>query len=363
MPNQVTISKELYNSKKAVAIASQPIRKTVGLNTIKLLNDTTVMVEGKEMKISPAAFVQFARLLGIPAQFSGRFADLFGETARQQFINRMKDAVASQKTEFVTIVGSRKTKEIIAIHKAEKGFISNAAFFHTLENILSDGKLSLVDFHCDQDGQIQLNTVADVDFQVGGHKDEFFRGGIGMGNSYKDGMIFAPYVNRLSCLNGMVGDHFEEKTRINSLAGVSMEKFLKELDSLAKRGYKPMLFDEVVQRAMSTPASLLELEGACDFICTSSGIEKEKANKWIPLLSTQEAYTAAGINPFTMNFEQKKNAKTGTTLWQVINGMTDFATHDHGIKVEDWNRNTIQKEAGKILAKQPDMANIVKSPF
>ena len=360
---QITISRELYEAKKAQAIASQPIRKTVGLSTIKLISDTRIMVEGKEMKMSAQAFVQFARLLGIPVQFSGRFADLFGEQARRQFVNKMKDAVATQKTQFVTIVGSKQTKEIIAVHKAEKGFISNAAFFHTLENILSDGKLQLVDFHADLDGQIQINTVAEVDFQVGDHKDEYFRGGVGMGNSYKDGMNFTPYVNRLSCLNGMVGDHFEEKTRINSLNGVSMEKFLKELDALSKRGYKPMLFDEVVQRAMATPASLFELEQACDFICTSSGIEKDKANKWIPLLSTQEAYTAAGINPFTLTFDQKHNAKTGTTLWALCNGITDFATHDHGIPVTDWNRNILKKEAGKILAHQPDMLNMVKSPY
>jgi len=64
-----------------------------------------------------------------------------------------------------------------------------------------------------------------------------------------------------------------------------------------------------------------------------------------------------------MSKEQKKNAKTGTPIWDVINGLTHFSTHDNGFRIDDYDRRRVQMEAGRMLTKEFDMANIVKSPF
>jgi hypothetical protein len=65
-----------------------------------------------------------------------------------------------------------------------------------------------------------------------------------------------------------------------------------------------------------------------------------------------------------MSKERKKNAKTGTSVWEVINGLTHFATHDNGIRVDESSRRNIQVLAGQLLAKSSyDMQNMVASPF
>ena len=64
-----------------------------------------------------------------------------------------------------------------------------------------------------------------------------------------------------------------------------------------------------------------------------------------------------------MNADKKKNAKTGTTVWDMVNGLTHFATHDSVFKVSEDDRRVIQKEAGKIMAGTYDMENIILSPF
>jgi hypothetical protein len=61
--------------------------------------------------------------------------------------------------------------------------------------------------------------------------------------------------------------------------------------------------------------------------------------------------------------DKKKNAKTGTTIWDMVNGLTHFATHESVFKLHDDDRRHIQKEAGKIMSSTFDMENIVVSPF
>jgi hypothetical protein len=70
-----------------------------------------------------------------------------------------------------------------------------------------------------------------------------------------------------------------------------------------------------------------------------------------------------GILPGTLSAEKKKNAKTGTSVWDMVNGLTHFATHESVFKVSDDGRARVQKEAGKIMAGTYDMENLVISPY
>ena len=59
-----------------------------------------------------------------------------------------------------------------------------------------------------------------------------------------------------------------------------------------------------------------------------------------------------------------RTARTGTPVWDVINGVTHFATHNNGIKITDSDRSALQMEAGRILSKSKfDVQNLIKSPF
>ena len=73
--------------------------------------------------------------------------------------------------------------------------------------------------------------------------------------------------------------------------------------------------------------------------------------------------TQAGIDTVTMSKEQKKNAKTGTSVWDLLNGLTHFSTHDNGFAISDDSRRRLQVQAGGLLVKEFDMSNLVASPF
>jgi 3-deoxy-D-manno-octulosonic acid (KDO) 8-phosphate synthase len=70
------------------------------------------------------------------------------------------------------------------------------------------------------------------------------------------------------------------------------------------------------------------------------------------------------LDPLFLNDDQKKNAKTGTSVYELIQGITHFASHDNGFKVNDYDRRVLQVNAANLLTKKSfDMANQVLSPF
>jgi len=69
------------------------------------------------------------------------------------------------------------------------------------------------------------------------------------------------------------------------------------------------------------------------------------------------------MSPMLMSPEQKKNAKTGTPIWDMINGLTHYSTHDSGVIVGEEDRRWIQRSAGDLLCAKHDMENVISSPF
>ena len=65
-----------------------------------------------------------------------------------------------------------------------------------------------------------------------------------------------------------------------------------------------------------------------------------------------------------LNAKQKANLRTGVSVWDVINGVTDFASHNYGFDKKANSDTHLQMVAGDILAKNYDTANLVlNQPF
>ena len=115
---------------------------------------------------------------------------------------------------------------------------------------------------------------------------------------------------------------------------------------------------------MAIKASLSEMENAYQLIRSFSDAAFNEVEAWIPYQETREAFHRHGVDTVTLSNAQKKCAKTGTTIWELINGMTHFATHDNGFKIDDYDRSRLQVSAGGVLSKPTwDMSNIVSTPF
>lgn len=83
----------------------------------------------------------------------------------------------------------------------------------------------------------------------------------------------------------------------------------------------------------------------------------------VPLKYNEAAYNRIGVDTHLLRAGQLKNAKSSITVWELINGLTHFATHHNGFDIDEYTRRRLQIQAGKILTDEHDMANFVRSPW
>jgi hypothetical protein len=183
-------------------------------------------------------------------------------------------------------------------------------------------------------------------------------------NSPDFGFSASPYIQRLICANGMIGTAFEETMRLGQMSVSTMDLFQVRMEEMAARGFKPRTFDEACEKAINTNASLFEMERIHTMLQKFSDADHDELETWVPLHNTRTAFNAAKLDPLFLNDDQKKNAKTGTSVYELIQGITHFASHDNGFKVNDYDRRVLQVNAANLLTKKSfDMANQVLSPF
>ena len=73
---------------------------------------------------------------------------------------------------------------------------------------------------------------------------------------------------------------------------------------------------------------------------------------------------AAGIDTVGLTDSQKRNLRTGVTVWDVINGVTDFASHNYGFEKKPNADRHMQMRAGDMLSRTFDTSNLVyNQPF
>lgn len=368
-PKVTTLSSSIFSQRAENAINAQPVRRTVHLSEIELIDDTKIAYKGSQIKISKQGFSDLLKLLQIPKAFVNRFNEMMKEKpeTRRQFINSIKNVMSSRGSgsSTVTLVLSVEGREIIAVHRNARSLISNRGFLDVVNQVIDNNSLDVVDFSVGKYGEVAINVLdLKKQWDVNGLKDEYFQSGVSFVNNPKDGFVVSPYINRMVCANGMISKGFQEQFKLTSTDGDAMQKFFSDISNLAKIGFRPEQFVERVTEATNMKASLAEMYRVKNAIKrVASDITKEELESWVPLKYTESAYHRIGVDTQLLRPQQLKNAKTDTSLWDLINGLTHFSTHDNGFEIDDYNRRVLQIEAGRLLTDEHDMSNFVRSPF
>lgn len=349
-----TLSSSLIEKRKVETLEAQNLRKVVPFRDINLIDGESIEYNGQKINLTKNAFKNLLGLLGMSNQFAQKFETLFTKEAKSQFINTMKNAMASNsgKLSEVTLVLNPISKSVVAITKKDQFGISNQQFMGVAENIIDNHGMDVTNWSVDPGtGIVTINAFnPNANFAVQGLSNEVFTGGVTFQNSPKDGFQVLPYINRQWCTNGLTAPMAQEAYTLNSLDQGSMEKFFENMNELRKNNFAPTGFADRVRAAHNTPASLNELQFAHNLIEPFAG---ERADNWIPLAENMNAFYKAGFE--SLNSNQMKHAKSNTSVWDVINGVTHFATHGAGIidtNMQDYDASNLMVKSGNLFGKK-----------
>lgn len=354
-----------YQDFKSEAIAKQPIRKRILLSDLKFQTMDCVEYSGVLLGLNRSALKDIVRIIGFSVSGASSLEKGVGEAAALNILNSLKNVIGTVKKDVTIVVTPDRVISKVSPTDTN-GLISVETYFDTFERLANDHNLEIKSHSFNSDtGAISINALAGKhEHQIGNLSDEVFRTGFSFSRNL-EGIQFDPYQHRLVCTNGMVTRQFEESYKLRSMETRVWEEFYRHLDTIEKSGFLPQKFNQAVSRSMSAPASLAELERATSLLTSNSNIPEAELEIFFKgLKNTYTRFHSSGIDTVKLTLDQKRNCRTGVNHWELINGITDFASHNYGYEKSQNADRHLQMQAGDLLAKSPDTHNLVlNQPF
>ena len=354
MKEVTTLSPAVFQSRKDEAIRNEVMRKEISLSEFTVLDNTHIEVDGVKIELTPFAFKRLLGRLRIPTAFAKRFSDGFGTDGLQQLVQMMKTMKSSKNDQTVTLLVDPREKKITNILPAGYASISNEAFIDFAEGYINQYGLEVKDFGSDPNGGATINCISPNGvFRVPGMSDEVFNTGVTFRNTPTRGLEVSPYLNRLVCSNGMTSTSFSETYGLHELTDKSISEFNDHMISMASTGFQPVGLADKIKMANNTDASIAEVQRAMSTMLTADKkIDFEYMQRYLPINRVMKAYSDIGAEPSTFTTKQLQNAKSGLSIWEVVNGITNFASNDTRYNIDDHKTSNLMVSAGNLLMKK-----------
>jgi len=349
-----TLSPTAFQARKAEAVRNEVMRKEISLSEFNVIDNTHIEVDGVKIELTPFAFKRLLGRLRIPTAFAKRFSDGFGADGLQQLVQMMKTMKSSKNDQTVTLLVDPRNKVITNILPAGYASISNEAFIDFAEGYINQYGLEVKDFGSDPNGGATINCVSPNSvFQVPGMSDEVFNTGVTFRNTPTRGLEVSPYLNRLVCSNGMTSTAFSETYGLHELTDKSISEFNDHMISMASTGFQPVGLADKIKAANETDASIAEVQRAMSaMLSTDKKIDFDYMQRYLPINRVMKAYSDIGAEPSTFTTKQLQNAKSGLSIWEVVNGITNFASNDQKYNIDDHKTGNLMVSAGNLLMKK-----------
>ena len=349
-----TLSQTAFDSKKAEVLSKELIRKEINISEFEIVNDTTMKIQGKNIPISKRAFKRVLSRMRIPHAFARRFETGYGSEGLKQLIQMVKMAKSNKNDQTVTLVVDPDKGSIVDILPKGYASISNESFVNFAEGYIDKYNLLPTSFGSDGNGGASINcTSPNSIMRIPGMEQEIFQTGVSFSNSVQNGLQVSPFMTRLVCANGMSSTQFSENYGLVSLTDKAVTEFNEHMLHMATTGFQPVGAADQIKKAANTDASLAELQHACgSILSTDQKIQYEYAQKFAPIERAKKAYDNLGMDTSKFTRAQLQNAKSGMSVWEVVNGMTNFASNETKYGVDEYKAGNLMVTAGNILMKK-----------
>ena len=354
MRSITTLSQSAFDVKKAEAINNQLMRKEISLSEFNVIDNNHIELDGVKIEVTDKAFGKLLGRLRIPKAFAKRFSEGFGNDGLKQLITMMKSMKSSKNDQTVTLLVDPSNRKITDILPAGYASISNESFIDFAERYINQYNLDVTHMGSSQYGGTQINCVSPQGmFNVPGMTNEVFNTGVTFRNTPTRGLEVSPYLERLICANGMTSTAFAENYGLHNLNDKNINEFNEHMIRMASTNFQPVGLADNIKKANNTDASLAEIQRAASSILSlDKNIDYNYIQKYIPVDRAMKAYSDLGADPNTFTKAQMKNAKSGMSVWDVVNGMTNFASNDTKFNINEGKMGNLMVTAGNILCKK-----------
>jgi hypothetical protein len=372
-PQNVDTEGMSFDQVKQMAINNEPLVHKVKLVDINFSDEGVLSIEGQQVNSDDGLEKKLLKILGLQPAFVQRFGKLTGAEARKALIEMIKQAtmLSSNKKQLITILGNPVTKSVFNMLPGERDFISNEFAMEQFEKIQQKYPyLQPHAMHVHKDGGFTLTLkTSDIVTPTDGQgnpiinpsgESENYVPGLSLINSPERGIYNNIFMWRLICSNGMEGlDIGDGNLKVNQLSSDQLQKFFDNVDKMAMTNFASSQYSENLQKAMSTKASFAEVSAARDIMLKNSTLTEANLGAFLPEFVTETRKLAAkGYTDYKKFTDaQLANYQTGATVWDVVNRITDFGSHDYGFKAQ---YNKIQAKAGQLFDKKTyDSENLI----
>lgn len=348
-----------FDQFKANASLSQPLNKKVPLNSLRLLGDSAIIYNGHTFGLSDNALKSLYRVLKISASLIKTLEELKGKKETQAFVKNLQDAMSKAKGIEVTLVLNQKDNMITHIQTSNNPILGLSQFFGIVENVMDTNGLEIKGMSVDELGGVKITTLnKNWGYELPYLKDEVFTTGLTFTNGIGIGTRITPFFNRLVCTNGMIAS-FDMPGAI-SLKGYdeeSVKSFLERIYGLNGPDQSTnFAFGERLKKMIHTDASFAELLAIKSAVVGSSEVRKsahQKIEQFFPVNGFVDDYKrATNRDLFDFNKDYLRNVNTGISTWDLLNNLTDIASHDYGLGMSASDSMKLQKLAGDFLSKK-----------
>jgi hypothetical protein len=348
-----------YQSKKKLALANSPIRRIQNLADIKIEGEKILLREDRNKPFVEVAFAHhavtdMAARMGIPKKFIDTVENTYGPEGRNKLINQMASGLGAVGNLNLMLIYSPMTKNIIGVKTANHNYITNEGYFKLVEDTMNKyPSLVITRMFADERGKIQIHTV-DPNKPHNFGKNEDHLGGLNFDQSPHHGTALTQFLWRQFCANGAMGP---VETRINGFSDDSIKTLYEIVERVAKHNFIPVDYGDLIKKASKTPASFNEMMMLLDFMPKDT-MSRNKLLSYNEIM--QDLRERKIEKPFSLSEAQKKNCKVVASVWDVFNGLTSLASHDHGFQLTHYDTDSIQRSATRLLYKKAfDTTNLV----
>lgn len=334
-----------------------------------------ILVGGEPVKIGDGFLSKLGAMLKLNQSLTRDMLKRGDHRLAATLINGLKDYESQNRKERdVMLIANLNTHEIIDICPPSRyRRATNDTVLDVTSRILNDNPsliVETVDFN-PMTGAASINFLNDkeIGFANAG-KDEFFKFGFSIVQTSKD-TIVESYNQRLVCSNGLrvslgqgeIGNNraiqFEDRFRLGGTSTEDIRIFLNKLEDMKRVDFVNPQFGNSIQRAMTTKASLSEVERAFKTATgrvneldpeLKKGYQASIARQWFHAYGdTLARINRKGHDSGALNDRQKQFIKTGMSIWDVVNSLTFLGSNNSGIDLE--NKHELKYTAGELFGK------------